>query len=475
MSRRRLPPRAASDSGPRPSRSRPSPARSSCCSRPRRSRRSQRAARRRAARARVLGRGRPGDAGTSSRTSGTRSRASGSRRRRRSSAPSPTASTRRTSRSRFPNEPGNPGLQGPLLHARVGDRILVHFRNLDTLTNQPHSMHFHGVRYRFGSDGAYIPGFSGPGANVKPGETFTYRLEAGPGARGVWPYHDHSPSMMESIEGGLLRRALDPRAGRAAPGPRVRRLPRRAARLQHDQRPRVRRQHARLPREGRRGRPVGRARDRDDFHTFHVHGHRWLQRGRHVARHAGDRAGGELPRPLARGHAGNVALPLPRREPHDERDDRDLPGQPMIRRLLGLAAVALVAAGAAASADAPTRTVTMPGKLYDPARLDVLVGTTVALEERRQHQPHGDRRERRVRVRLHPAGRDVLVHVHAAGEVRVPLHDPQADAGRGRRLRARAGGAGGAGHCRSARSCSPVSRLPGRRPSRCAAPAPSRA
>ena len=64
-------------------------------------------------------------------------------------------------------------------------RIVVHFRNLDTLTNQPHSMHFHGVRYRFGSDGAYIPGFSGPGANVKPGETFTYRLEAEPRARGA--------------------------------------------------------------------------------------------------------------------------------------------------------------------------------------------------------------------------------------------------------------------------------------------------
>jgi plastocyanin len=50
----------------------------------------------------------------------------------------------------------------------------------------------------------------------------------------------------------------------------------------------------------------------------------------------------------------------------------------MMRWILGLAAVSLAAAGAAASADAPTRTVMMPGKLYDPARLDVLVGTTVA-------------------------------------------------------------------------------------------------
>ena len=69
-----------------------------------------------------------------------------------------------------PEQPQQPGLQGPLLHARVGDRLVVHFRNLDTVTNQPHSMHFHGVRYRFGSDNAAHPGFSGPGANVKPGD-----------------------------------------------------------------------------------------------------------------------------------------------------------------------------------------------------------------------------------------------------------------------------------------------------------------
>src|SRR4051812_36302985 len=33
-------------------------------------------------------------------------------------------------------------IPGPLLHARVGDRVLVHFRNGDTLYRMPHSMHF---------------------------------------------------------------------------------------------------------------------------------------------------------------------------------------------------------------------------------------------------------------------------------------------------------------------------------------------
>ncbi len=103
----------------------------------------------------------------------------------------------------IPNEEGNRGIQGPLLHADVGDTILVHFQNLDTVNNRPHSMHFHGVHYRPGSDGSYLPGFSGPGANVRPGQSFTYRLVAGTDSAGVWPYHDHSPSMDDSIAGGM--------------------------------------------------------------------------------------------------------------------------------------------------------------------------------------------------------------------------------------------------------------------------------
>ena len=97
----------------------------------------------------------------------------------------------------------NDGIPGPLIRARVGDTVLVHFKNLDTLRFAAHSMHFHAFRYEVGSDGAFIPGFSGPGANVRPGDSFTYRLKAVPGSAGIWPYHDHSPSMMDSIDGGM--------------------------------------------------------------------------------------------------------------------------------------------------------------------------------------------------------------------------------------------------------------------------------
>jgi FtsP/CotA-like multicopper oxidase with cupredoxin domain len=107
----------------------------------------------------------------------------------------------------LPNAPRGSSNQdlipGPLLKARAGDRIVVHFRNRDTLFHRPHSMHFHGVHYRPSSDGAYLPGFSGPDADVMPGHSYTYRLRAGSDSVGVWPYHDHSPSMDESIMGGM--------------------------------------------------------------------------------------------------------------------------------------------------------------------------------------------------------------------------------------------------------------------------------
>ena len=86
----------------------------------------------------------------------------------------------------YPDRMGdNDGIPGPLIKARVGDTIKVHFKNNDTLRNHPHSMHFQGVSYKFPSDGAWIPGVSGPGSNVPVGRTFTYTLKATRAARDV--------------------------------------------------------------------------------------------------------------------------------------------------------------------------------------------------------------------------------------------------------------------------------------------------
>jgi FtsP/CotA-like multicopper oxidase with cupredoxin domain len=179
---------------------------------------------------------------------------------------------------RRPN--GSAGLAGPLIRAQVGDTIKVHFRNLDV--DNPHSMHFHAVRYAPSSDGSYLPGFSGRGANVQPGEDFTYTLHAIPGSVGVWPYHDHSPSMDASIAGGM--------SGVMSIRPKGEKLPDREFVVDLEA------INGFMTIDGRAfvgNAPTFKSRVGDlvqwdvismgeDFHTFHVHGHRWRVNGRPV-------------------------------------------------------------------------------------------------------------------------------------------------------------------------------------------------
>jgi FtsP/CotA-like multicopper oxidase with cupredoxin domain len=173
----------------------------------------------------------------------------------------------------------NSVIPGPLLHARVGDRIVVHFKNMDTVFEQPHSMHFHGAHYRPSSDGAFVPGFSGRDGDVKPGQSWTYRLRARADSAGVWPYHDHSPSMDQSIAGGMYGTL--------------------SILGSHDQKPDrefvvyFESTHGFETIDGRAfvgNTPVMRARVGQlvqwdvlalgsEHHTFHVHGHRWREHG----------------------------------------------------------------------------------------------------------------------------------------------------------------------------------------------------
>ena len=174
----------------------------------------------------------------------------------------------------------NDGIPGPTIRARVGDRVIVHFKNADTRFRRPHSMHFHGFRYEFSSDGSFIPGASTRAANVQPGRTATYRLEARRSSVGVWPYHDHSASMHASIAGGMYG-AIIVRGARE-------RLPDRQFIVFFSS-------HLGFQTvNGRafiRNTPTFRARVGDvvewnvlaigsEHHTFHLHGHRWPGPGR---------------------------------------------------------------------------------------------------------------------------------------------------------------------------------------------------
>jgi FtsP/CotA-like multicopper oxidase with cupredoxin domain len=95
----------------------------------------------------------------------------------------------------------NAGIPGPILRGRVGDTILVHFKNNDTHYGFPHSIHPHGVQYDPTSDGAWLAiNPNKPGTAIPPGGTYTYRYVALPNSIGTWVYHDHS--IPQSLTGG---------------------------------------------------------------------------------------------------------------------------------------------------------------------------------------------------------------------------------------------------------------------------------
>lgn len=86
----------------------------------------------------------------------------------------------------------NESFPGPLVHARVGDRVIVHFSNgLD----EPTTIHWHGLRITDQMDGS--PMIQSP---VLPGESFTYDFVV-PDAGTFW-YHTHM-HQIEQLERGL--------------------------------------------------------------------------------------------------------------------------------------------------------------------------------------------------------------------------------------------------------------------------------
>ena len=191
------------------------------------------------------------------------------------------AYTRRLRRSRS----ARPTIPGPLIEANVGDTVVVNFR---TSSPTPVTIHPHGVLYSADMDGAYKGKYTDPGGFVQKGETFHYVWEAVPGTEGIWIYHDHGPLDPLPLYKGLF-------------GPMIVRARRRAARRQGvlrllpllpARRDRARRAvplHQRPSYAGNTPTYSANVGDTspctsyaidDDFHTFHIHGHRWEDAGR---------------------------------------------------------------------------------------------------------------------------------------------------------------------------------------------------
>src|SRR5436190_6954959 len=92
----------------------------------------------------------------------------------------------------------NGDIPGPVIRVRVGDRLIVHFRNN---LPQPTTVHWHGMRIPIEMDG--VPGHSQP--EVQPGGSFTYDFIV-PDAGLFW-YHPHVMSAMQTgygLYGALL-------------------------------------------------------------------------------------------------------------------------------------------------------------------------------------------------------------------------------------------------------------------------------
>ncbi len=90
----------------------------------------------------------------------------------------------------FASPIGKAKIPGPLIEAEVGDTIVVNFQN--TLSS-PVTIHPHGVQYSIEMDGAYKGKYTDPGGFVQQGETYQYVWEATPETVGAWFYHDHGP------------------------------------------------------------------------------------------------------------------------------------------------------------------------------------------------------------------------------------------------------------------------------------------
>ena len=104
------------------------------------------------------------------------------------------------------------GILGPVIHAEVGDTVVVVFRNH---TRFPLTVHPHGLFYTKSSEGApYQDGVKSwykDGDSVQPGRTFTYTWNvperAGPapgdGSSVVWMYHSHEDEVNDVNTGPI--------------------------------------------------------------------------------------------------------------------------------------------------------------------------------------------------------------------------------------------------------------------------------
>ncbi|MCW2966444.1 MAG: hypothetical protein JWM71_216 [Solirubrobacteraceae bacterium] len=193
-----------------------------------------------------------------------------------------TAFAYRQYTANFAKPMGPATIPGPTIEAQTGDQVVVNFRN-GLGGKVPVTMHPHGIQYAEAMDGSYKGKYTDPGGFVKPGATMQYVWDAIAGTEGAWLYHDHGPMDPLPVFKGLFGTLIIRKAGEKQPDVEF-------PTFFHDFIPSA----TGLPRafsciNGRAyagSTPTRQAKVGQDvafyafgvdnnFHTFHIHGHRW--------------------------------------------------------------------------------------------------------------------------------------------------------------------------------------------------------
>jgi FtsP/CotA-like multicopper oxidase with cupredoxin domain len=171
-------------------------------------------------------------------------------------------------------------IPGPLLEVETGETLIVNFQNR---LPAPVTMHPHGIFYADEMDGAYKGRHTDPGGFVQRNQTFRYVWEAHEGTEGAWLYHDHGPIDPLPVFKGLFGPLIIRKPGEARPAQEY-------FLVLHSFTPLATgldRPYSCINGRAFAGNtPTLRATVGDevawhvfaldnDFHTFHVHGHRW--------------------------------------------------------------------------------------------------------------------------------------------------------------------------------------------------------
>ena len=101
----------------------------------------------------------------------------------------------------------NAGIPGPVIRASVGDTLLIHLKNNDVRQRwAAHSLHMQGLVRDVDND-AFWHGSEPnlPGTAIYPGESYTYRYVVPPSAVGTWLYYDYSASRRSKGRGFDIR------------------------------------------------------------------------------------------------------------------------------------------------------------------------------------------------------------------------------------------------------------------------------